>query len=50
MASIFEFFCRAQLLLSLTGDVILSGGVAGARDPTSAESVDVVERNAFDAC
>jgi hypothetical protein len=57
MTSIFEFvLSRAiilvlrNLFLSLTDDVILSAGVAGGRDPTSAESVDAVERNAFDSC
>jgi hypothetical protein len=38
---------RVQYVAQSTNDVILSGGKAGARDPTKADSHDAVERNTF---
>ena len=50
MTLLFEVsLCCAQPLVC-HGDVILSGGEAGVRDLTWANSDDVVEGNAFGAC
>ena len=41
---------QVQDVAQSTHDAILSGGKAGARDPTKADSHDAVERDTFCAC